>query len=331
MVTFDLKINIEQLWYSKNILSIFLLPLSWLFRGASFLRRSFYNSFASKPKPGSASVIVVGNLTVGGAGKTPFVAYLAQCCLDKKLNVGVVSRGYGRKNENTLVDVLNDSDVAEVGDEALMLKQNIACPVVVAAERKEAVKYLNEKYDLDVIISDDGLQHYKLARDYEIVIVDGEREFGNGRCLPAGPLREPVSRLEKADIVISNGENSNYEYQYTTSFKQALSLVDRSQGKSLEEFKHSSVHAVAGIGYPQRFFRQLEKAGIPVISHAFPDHHAYSSTDLEFNDNLPILMTEKDAVKCKHFYNENAWYLPITAMPNDKLTQRITTLVEEMT
>lgn len=325
-----MKIDIEKLWYSKNILSIFLLPLSWLFQLVSFLRRSFYKLFHTNAAIEDVCIIVVGNITVGGTGKTPFVSYLAQLCKEKDLKVGVVARGYGRTDESVLIEVLDDSDAVEVGDEALMLKQQTSCPIVVAADRNKAVKYLNDKYDLDVIISDDGLQHYSLARDYEIIVVDGEREFGNGRCLPAGPLREPVSRLNQADIVISNGENAAYEYQYITIHNNLVPLANRSENIALEQFSNTKVHAVAGIGHPKRFFAMLENAGINVIPHIFPDHYAFKQSDLEFNDKLPIIMTEKDAVKCSRFNKDNTWYWPIKVMPNDKLEKRISKLLEDI-
>ncbi len=323
-----MKIDIEKLWYSKNILSIFLLPLSWLFRLVSFFRRIFYQALSPNTGFENTCVIVVGNITVGGTGKTPFVSYSVQCCKEKDLKVGIVARGYGRTDESVLIEVLDDSDVVEVGDEALMLKQQASCPIVVAADRNKAAEYLNDKYDLDMIISDDGLQHYNLARDYEIIVVDGEREFGNGRCLPAGPLREPVSRLNQADIVISNGENVAYEYQYTAVHNNLVPLANHSENIALEQFSKTEVHAVAGIGHPKRFFTMLENVGINVIPHVFSDHHAFKQSDLEFNDNLPIIMTEKDAVKCSRFNKNNAWYLPIKIMPNYKLEKRILELLE---
>jgi len=324
------KIDIEQRWYSKNILSIFLLPLSWLFRFVSCCRRIFYQAFVSKEGLENTCVIVIGNITVGGAGKTPFVSYLAQRCMQKGLSVGVIARGYGRENESELIEVLSENDAQQVGDEALMLKYQLDCPIAVAANRMDAARFLNEKYHLDVIISDDGLQHYKLPRDYEIIIVDGEREFGNGWCLPAGPLRELVSRLDKADIVISNGINTSYKYQYTVNYSDFVSLENSAVKKPYIEFEAQKIHAVAGIGNPKRFFAALEKLGLQVITHAFSDHHAYEQTDIEFNDDLPIIMTEKDAVKCRKFNKKNVWYLPMITMPNDKLDNRISKLLKEI-
>lgn len=325
-----MKINIEQLWYTKNILSVLLLPLSWLFRLISYIRRTFITSLNLDVGLSDAYIIVVGNLTVGGAGKTPFVSWLAKQCLDKNLKVGIISRGYGRKNEADCIEVAIDSDVNEVGDEALMLKQQIACPVAVSADRSEAARFLLGAYGLDVIISDDGLQHYALPRKYEIVIVDGEREFGNGWCLPSGPLREPVSRLNKSDLVISNGDNSTYEFQYTTHFEEVVSLSDDLQNKKIDDFSVSKVHAIAGIGNPKRFFTMLEKAGIEVMPHVFTDHHGFKQAELEFNDDLPVLMTEKDAIKCKDFAIKNAWYVPISVVANDKLQKSIETLLEDL-
>lgn len=325
-----MKIDIEQCWYTKNILCIFLLPLSWLFRCVSYCRRIIFQSFASKKNLERACIIIVGNLTVGGAGKTPLVSCLAERCMQKELSVGVIARGYGRKDESKLIEVMHDSNVKEVGDEALMLKVQLDCPIAVAANRVEAAKYLYDKYQPDVIISDDGLQHYKLPRDYEIIVVDGEREFGNGWCLPAGPMREPVSRLKQVDIVVSNGVNASYDYQYTLSYTDFVSLGNSAVKKQLKEFQGQQVHAVAGIGNPKRFFAGLESLGLKVISHEFPDHYAYKKTDIEFNDDLPIIMTEKDAVKCKHFVKSNAWYLPVMAMPNKQLDDWIINLIEEI-
>ena len=294
------------------------------------MRRDFLTSLNLDVGLSDANIIVVGNLTVGGAGKTPFVSWLAQRCLDKNLKVGIISRGYGRENEADFVEVAMNSNVNEVGDEALMLKQQTMCPVAISADRSEAARYLQGAYDLDVIISDDGLQHYALPRKYEIVIVDGEREFGNGWCLPAGPLREPISRLKKSDMIISNGDNPAYELQYKAHFKNVVSLMDNLNERSVEAFKGTKLHAVAGIGNPKRFFKMLEKAGLDVIPHAFTDHHAFDQSDLEFDDNLPIIMTEKDAVKCKGFAVKDSWYLPISVVANDKLEQRIEKLLEDI-
>ena len=324
-----MKINSEKLWYTKNFTSTLLLPLSWLFRLVASSRNIIRKKNSLNVELKDLYIIVVGNLTVGGAGKTPLVSYLALRCRSENLKVGIIMRGY-KRNDGTLIEVLSDSAVETVGDEALMLKQQTACPVAIAVNRCEAAKYLNEKYNLDVIISDDGLQHYQLPRNLEIVVVDGEREFGNSRCLPAGPLREPVSRLKNTDLIVCNGENDNYEYQYHSTFDKVFSLADNTNSKALNFFCDTTVHALAGIGYPNRFFTMLEDAGLQIIMHPFPDHHRYNRSDLEFNDDLPILMTEKDAVKCRQFAKENTWFVPLTITPNKMLDEQLSKLLEDL-
>lgn len=305
-----------------------LLPLSWLFRGIVALRRGCYRVYHYRRAPPSTVIIVVGNLTVGGTGKTPFLIWLAKQCRGHGLKVGIITRGYNRSHARQVVEVQPDSLPAEVGDEALLLAQKTACPVVAAAGRMQAVGLLVNTYRPDVILSDDGLQHYRLPRDVEIAVVDGTRQFGNGRCLPAGPLREPVSRLRTCDLVVSNGPNDDYRYYFEVVPENAILLASSAVQRPLLDFRDCTVHAVAGLGNPVRFFRMLESAGMHVIEHAFPDHHVYVEADLEFGDNDPILMTEKDAVKCKPFLDRNIWYLPIIVHPNPVLEQRISTLIE---
>ena len=324
-----MKIDIEKLWYTKNFTSTLLLPLSWLFGLVASIRHIIGKKNSLNTELKNIYIIVVGNLTVGGSGKTPLVSYLALRCQSENLKVGIIMRGYKRK-DSILIEVLSDSAVETVGDEALMLKQKTACPVAIAANRCEAAKYLNEKYNLDVIISDDGLQHYRLPRNLEIVVIDGEREFGNSRCLPAGPLREPISRLTSADLIVCNGENEKYEYQYYSAFDKVISLADDTINKALDSFCDIKVHALAGIGHPKRFFTMLEDAGLQVIMHPFPDHHRFNRSDLEFNDDFPILMTEKDAVKCRQFAKENTWYVPLTITPNKKLDDQLSKLLEDI-
>lgn len=305
-----------------------LLPLSWLFRGIVAIRRGYYRAYHYRHAPPSTFIMVVGNLTVGGTGKTPFLIWLAKRCRDHGLKVGIITRGYKGRHAGQTVEVQPDSLPAEVGDEALLLVQKVACPVVAAAARMQAVGLLVDTYRPDVILSDDGLQHYGLPRDVEIAVVDGVRQFGNGRCLPAGPLREPVSRLHTCDLVISNGHNDEYRYYFEVVPEAVISLASSAVQKPLLDFRNCAVHAVAGLGNPARFFRMLEGAGIHVIEHAFPDHHAYVDADFEFGDKNPILMTEKDAVKCKPFLDRNIWYLPIIVQPNPILEQRISALIE---
>ena len=323
-----MKIDYENIWRSKNLQSTILLPLSWIFRAAVILRKSYYRIRNYSGLDLDTFVIVVGNLTVGGTGKTPFVIWLANYCKNKGLNVGIVTRGYKRECKQHMIEVQPQNTPSEVGDEAILLTLKTSCPVMVSVDRKEAVKALVDKHRVEVVLSDDGLQHYNLPRDIEIVIIDAEKRFGNGRCLPAGPLREPIKRLNSCDLVVYSNCKESSDASFEVKMGNVVSLSANTSDKSLDDFVGNTVHAVAGIGNPDRFFNMLRKAGIHLIEHKFPDHYAYQESDLEFDDENPILMTEKDAVKCKKFINKDMWYVPISLMPNDMLKQRITTIIE---
>ncbi len=280
--------------------------------------------------------MVVGNIVVGGTGKTPFVIWLARKCKEKGLRIGIVLRGYKRENENEVIEVKPLLSTAkEVGDEAILLALKTACPVVVSADRNAAIEILVKKYQVDVVLSDDGLQHYQMARDVEIAIVDSERLHGNGRLLPAGPLREPISRLNSCDIVVANGGSHKQPYYFETAYTDLFSLASDTMRKPLSDFKNFKVHAVAGIGNPKRFFTILQQAGIHVIQHIYEDHHVYKQEDLTFDDDKPIIMTEKDIVKCRKLAGKNLdsksiWYLPIGVNPNTALLKRIDTILERI-
>lgn len=330
--------NIEKLWYSDNLLSTLLLPVSWLFRMAVSIRKTYYRLYHLRHRRRASGVapftIVVGNITVGGTGKTPLVIWLAQRCRASGLRVGIVARGYRRGDERRVIEVHPDDPPEVVGDEALLLSRHGACPVVIAAARQHALDRLLASHDLDVVLSDDGLQHYRLPRDVEIAVVDGGRKFGNGRCLPAGPLREPVGRLRSCDLVVCNGGKDDARYRFQIVSDEAVSLSPEATRKPLEDLRGITVHAVAGIGNPARFFGLLQEAGINAIQHRFPDHHTYRRADLDFGDDgpagAPILMTEKDAVKCTKFTDIEIWYVPATLLPNEALEQHIVTLIERI-
>ncbi len=323
-----LNFDPEKVWYSNSMLSVMLLPLSWLFRVIVVLRRAYYRLGHRVRSTSSAFVIVVGNITVGGTGKTPFLIWLAGQCRRRGLKTGIISRGYKGAHTTPVAEVVADSRVEDVGDEALLLARKTACPVVVGADRGQALALLEQSIRPDVVLSDDGLQHYAMGRDFEIAVVDGEREFGNGRCLPAGPLREPPSRLQSCDLVVRNGSGDSHSLCFEVEPEELLALNLREGRKPLQEFSGRTVHAVAGVGNPGRFFRMLKRAGIDIIEHAFPDHHTYVKADLDFGDDVPILMTEKDAVKCETFLDSDIWYLPIIVQVNTALEQRISTLIE---
>jgi tetraacyldisaccharide 4'-kinase len=335
---------LEQAWYRRFSWALLLLPLSWLFRAVVAVRRYYQQKI--KPNPSlNVPVIVVGNISVGGTGKTPLLLALVSHLKEQGYRPGVISRGYGGSASEYPMLVSSESIAAEVGDEPLLLAS--VCPVVVDPDRYRAAKSLLEQTDCDLILSDDGLQHYRLPRDIEIAVVDGERGFGNGQCLPAGPLREPVSRLQCMNFMLTNGRGSNVSLEGSSLFSveptQLRHLVTGKQcspsPSSLDQLSgignsHNKVHAVAGIGNPQRFSTTLEQLGFDVQLHAYPDHHDFRGDELQFDDNLPVIITAKDAVKCTDITNDSVWILDVTAKPDtdflDKLTQAVHNLKESV-
>ncbi len=310
-------------WYQRQPVRWLLWPLSLAYQAVLKLRMGLFRLDILKQRYLPVPVIIVGNITIGGTGKTPFVIWLAKQLQQAGYRPGIISRGYGGKAEHYPQKVMADSDPSIVGDEPIIISRHTMCPMVVAPDRLAAGKMLLRDYDCNIIIADDGLQHYALGRDIEIVIIDGQRQFGNQLCLPAGPLREPLSRLQQVDFIIENHGSGSANYTMTLSQLHAINLADPTKIQALTNFTGLSVHAIAGIGNPQRFFDQLTSHGLQVISHAFNDHHPFLANDLDFNDNKPILMTEKDAVKCQQFANSNTWYIPIEASISGKLDQHI--------
>jgi tetraacyldisaccharide 4'-kinase len=352
--------RLTKLWYRDTAGPSLLQPLSWLYGAIVRVRRAAYchgwlvSHRAGKP------VIVVGNLTVGGTGKTPLVIWLARHLTERGLKVGIVSRGYGSNSahEPRFVDA-GHSTWEEVGDEPVLLSRATGCDTVVGRDRVAAAKTLIAR-GVDVIVADDGLQHLPLARDCEIVVIDGARGFGNARVLPAGPLREPVSRLANANLIVINGTAEHPSLRHLQSVASAKILQMTLQpaeavrinarrpsaqsapdaprpheaqrasdpprasdaqrpsdaqdsSRPLDTFRDRPLHAVAGIGNPARFFRDLRARGLEVIEHPFPDHHPFTPRDLSFADDLPVLMTEKDAVKCGSFSDPRLWFVPTAA------------------
>jgi tetraacyldisaccharide 4'-kinase len=216
-----------------------------------------------------------------------------------------------------------------VGDEAVLIAGATHCPMAVGADRVAAARALIEHSDCDIILSDDGLQHYAMQRDIEIIVIDGVRRFGTGFLIPAGPLREPARRLQEADLVVINGLGSGQEHRMRMIPGEAHSLLDDSNIRRLSDFHGHAVHAVAGIGNSERFFQLLQQRGMQVQRHAFPDHYQYTSADIRFNDKKPVIMTEKDAVKCRHFATENNWYIPVTVQMSEDFCQRLDALLED--
>lgn len=289
------------------MLSTALLPLAALFGVVTARRRArLERERSTSPLP----VIVVGNVTVGGTGKTPLVAAIVALASERGWRCGIVSRGYGGTHSGTARLVVDDDDPALVGDEPLMLRRLTAVPVAVCADRPAAVARLAATEAVDLVIADDGLQHYAMARSIEICVVDAESGLGNGRLLPAGPLREPAARLANVDIIAVRGPQPDAAspsgiqawpegVDRGTFTLQAESLMPLRGGPTgaLGELAGQRVHAIAGIGRPERLFATLEAAGVEVVRHAFPDHHRYRAAELRFDDALPIVTTDKDAVK----------------------------------
>lgn len=304
---------LEASWYDRGSpISVLLRPLSWLFCAVVQLRRAGYRLRLLRSTGLPVPVVVVGNLSVGGTGKTPLVIWTARFLREHGWSPGIVSRGYGGQASSWPQQVRADSDPAAVGDEAVLIAARSGCPMAVGPDRVAAAQALLAHADCDVILSDDGLQHYRLRRDVEIAVIDGLRRFGNGRCLPAGPLREPASRLASIDLVVSNGAAAGREFAMRYRGRQ-LQSVAGGQTCDLQAFDGHEVHAVAGVGNPRRFFDRLQQAGLKLTPHVFPDHHPYRAEDLDFGDGRPVIMTEKDAVKCRRFASPEHWYLPVEA------------------
>jgi tetraacyldisaccharide 4'-kinase len=319
--------RIEALWYARSAWSWPLLPLAALFCSVVALRRAAYRAGWLQTRTFSVPVIVVGNLTAGGTGKTPLVIWMAEFLRRAGYRPGIVSRGYGGTGLTHPQAVTPDSDPALVGDEALLLARRSGCPMMVGRDRAAAVASLLSGRRCDLVISDDGLQHYGLGRDIEVAVVDGARRLGNRWCLPAGPLREPPGRLGEVDLVVCNGQGSNVEYSMRYNGDLLLMVNGTAGAKPLADLSGQRVHAVAGIGHPERFFATLRQSGLELISHAFPDHYRYRAADIRFADELLVLMTEKDAVKCQAWADTRHWYLPIAAELDPRLGERLLTLL----
>jgi len=302
-----------------------LLPLSFLYKFIILWRRYLYEYGLFKTTKFTVPVIIVGNITVGGVGKTPLVLWLINFLVENGFKPGVVSRGYGGKQNKTPFIVTNANSAFDVGDEALMIVQRTSCPMVIAKNRVAAVQKLLAAFNCNIVISDDGLQHYALARDLEIVVIDGERMFGNGYCLPAGPLREPRSRLKNVEFIVTNSNNKN-ELNYTMQLtpKGFYNVKNPKLQIDIQELINKQIHAIAGIGNPSRFFDSLKKMGLSIIEHSFPDHYFFSADDFKFSKNAIVLMTEKDAVKCGKFASDNWWYLQINAQLDNVFVDNIT-------
>lgn len=302
-------------WYTSIPPPWWLRPLSWLFGLVSRIRRRRQRGSAELSRL-PVPVIVVGNIAVGGTGKTPFVIWLVELLRSRGWSPGVISRGYGGSARLWPQPVLPTSDPALLGDEPVLIAQRTGCPVSVGPDRNVAARHLLERGGVDIIVSDDGLQHYRLWRDLEVAVVDASRGLGNGALLPAGPLREPPDRLRECGLVVVNGTGwtapAGRQLNMRLYSMQARALAG-DEVRPISSFGGQTVHAVAGIGNPARFFSMLSQHHIRLTMHPFPDHHPFRAEDLQFGDDAPVLMTEKDAVKCRDFARPNHWVVPVEA------------------
>lgn len=301
-------INLDRLWYGRHPLRWVLWPFAVGYQFIASIRRFLLQRFFQKKS--AVPIIVVGNLSVGGVGKTPLVIALAKQCQARGIQVGIVSRGYGATITAFPYEIQPNDLAKQVGDEPLLLAQKTGCPVVIAPDRMQAVEYLQSKYQCQMIISDDGLQHYKMGRAIEIVVIDGIRQLGNGLCLPAGPLRERASRLKQVDFIVVNGESWPNAYPMHLHAGEITKLID---GKTQAiAALPSSIAAIAAIGHPHRFFKTLRELGLTFAEYRFPDHHAFCAEELNVVENA-VIMTEKDAVKCYEFATDTMYFLPVQA------------------
>jgi tetraacyldisaccharide 4'-kinase len=335
---------IEKVWFKSHfsqwLLVPLLLPLTAIFIALTSLRRLFYSLNILKSYPISKPVIVVGNIGIGGNGKTPLVILLIDICRELGLSPGVISRGYGGKAPYYPYLLNANSSAAEAGDEPVLIYQRCALPVVVGSDRVAGAALLLEQ-GCDIILADDGLQHYRLQRQLELVVVDGKRHFGNGLLLPAGPLREGLWRLKSSDFVIINGGGNSHSF-IDNEIKmqlQATHICHLLTGEKwlITDFisQYKRINAIAGIGSPERFFATLAEHDFSLnITQGFVDHHNFKQADFDFYDNiddtLPLVMTEKDAVKCRRFAKGHWWYLPVDAVISQEQVEQFKTSIKQL-
>jgi len=306
-------------------------PFGYVFQLLANRRRQNYKQKADELWRSPVPVIVVGNINIGGTGKSPLVIWLAEKLGLAGFKPGIVSRGYGGNAPQYPMEVTPESKPGESGEEAVMIAKRTGCPVVVDKNRTQAVQTLLESNECDIVICDDGLQHYALQRDVEIAVLDGKKGLGNGLCIPAGPLREPAERLDEVDFVVVNGQESldlPCAATHMTIKPEAWVNLHTQEEMDIAAWSGSkNVHAVAGIGNPARFFDTLKELGFEVIEHLFEDHQSYHVSDLIFGDKLPVVMTEKDAIKCcllnRELLHDGYWYLRISVDMDDQFIKQI--------
>lgn len=319
--------KLNNIWYKGANVPLRYVLLTSVFSLLSSIRRKLYKVGVLKSHKIKCPVVIVGNITVGGVGKTPFVIWLVNQLQAKGYKVGVVSRGYGGKREHEPLLVIPQTSAKASGDEALLIAKHTEAPVYVGKNRVKAAKQLLVDYKVDVIISDDGLQHYALNRDLELVLIDAKYGLGNEKLLPSGPLREPRDRLKSVDRVIFKGKRLDSHYFH---YKPLLvyALGDTRKQKKIESFRNQKINALAGIAHPDSFFNMLADQGLAVIKHPLDDHQNLNATHFKFNDDYPVFITEKDAVKCEGMNLKNVWVVVLKLEVKKETAVDILELIE---
>lgn len=319
---------IHRVWYQGAASGAVLLPLSGIYWLLLKIRGILFRYGLLRTYKASVPLIVVGNITAGGTGKTPVVIWLVEQLRNKGFTPGIVSRGYGGSKSGTSMRVDADSDAAVVGDEPVLLARRGECPVAVDSDRVRAATMLVDD-GVDVIVADDGLQHLRLRCDYEICVIDGERGLGNKRLLPAGPLRESQDRLDSVDQVLVNGATQLPNAIAFELLAYDASRINGSLVRPLPGFKDTTVHAIAAIGNPKRFFDMLRSHGIQVIEHELPDHAVLTRADLQFGDDFEVFMTEKDAVKLGRSLSDRYWFVPVDVHMDSAESTKLVARIED--
>lgn len=333
-MTMSVDLRLQQLWYGGSCWAVLLMPLSWLFGLLVTLRRACFEVGVFRIHRLDKPVVVIGNLTVGGTGKTPLVIWLTHVLQAQGTTVAVITRGYGGEARSWPQRVTAESDPKLVGDESVLIAQHTGA-IVVAGPDRVASGRLAIAAGAELIISDDGLQHYRLHRDAEVLVVDSSRGVGNGYLLPAGPLREPLSRLQQVDLIMINqrGGAQLPDLKIPTIAYQvklgSLRAIHSGVVRSIDEICGQQVHVVTAIGHPHSFIAALEQCGLRVDSRIYPDHALLRKQDIEFGDDLPVLMTEKDAVKCQHIADLRHWAVTITVHFNDSDRSQLLMCVQQ--
>ena len=318
---------LNHLWYGKSAVAKLLLPISFVFSAAA---RSRKNKQLKQQIKFRVPVVVIGNISVGGTGKTPMTIFLVEELTKIGLRVGVATRGYGGSLKST-TRVQQSHNAETVGDEPWLMYTRLDAPIVIGADRVNVIATLIDKYSCNIVVCDDGLQDYRFFHDVEICMVDGQRLYGNQHLLPAGPLRESIQRIDACDFVVVNSKSvpeiSMDSMQIC--FDGLININNPEETKLLSDFVNDKVHAIAGIANPDKFFELLKQEGLSIVEHVFPDHARYNKQELSFDDGAPVIMTEKDAVKCLHLNIDNAWYLPVSAKLPDNFIARLQSKLSE--